>query len=103
MINEIDKREIWSRKDYIFDIYDFFCLASLKTFENNLTLEALSQEETLWKFVTTFGIFWSGMIPIPPFLRWSVRPSEQMSLVLVLNSEPTFTLINQNDSQPSGG
>ena len=69
----------------------FFCLASLKTFENNLTLEALSQEETLWKFVTTFGIFWSGMIPIPPFLR----PSEQMSLTLVI----PFALINQNDSQ----
>ena len=81
--------------DQVKTFYDFFCLASLKTFENNLTLEALSQEETLWKFVTTFGIFWSSMIPIPPFLRWSVRPSEQMSLTLVI----PFVLINQNDSQ----
>lgn len=33
--------------DQVKTFYDFFCLASLKTFENNLTLEALSQEETL--------------------------------------------------------
>ncbi len=43
MINEVafDKRENTSAST------TSFCLATLKTFENNLTLEALSQEETL--------------------------------------------------------
>ena len=68
MINEVafDKRENTSAS------MTSFCLATLKTFENNLTLEALSQEETLWKFVTTFGTFWSSMIP---FLCSYVRQS----------------------------